>query len=66
MRTQLGCAMNDDDAPAAVKRLHELAALLLLTENPEARAVLTEFLRVCEHLTQEQLAEVLAMFQSIR
>jgi hypothetical protein len=54
--------MNDDDAPPSVKKLHELAALLLLTENPEARAVLTEFLRVCEHPTQEQLVEVLAMF----
>jgi hypothetical protein len=54
--------MNDDDAPPAVKKLHELAALLLFTESPEARVVLTEFLRVCEHLTQEQLAEVLAMF----
>jgi len=60
MRTQLACAMNDDDAPPAVKKLHDLAALLLLTENPEARAALTEFLRVCEHLTQEELAEVLA------
>jgi hypothetical protein len=62
MRTQLGCATNDDDAPPAVKEFHELTALLLLTETPEARAVLTEFLRVCEHLTQEQLAEVLAIF----
>lgn len=65
-QTWLACAMNDDDAGSAVKKLHELVPLLLLTDSPEARAVLIEFLRVCEHLTQEQLAEVLAMFQSIR
>lgn len=62
MRTHLVCAMNDDEATPAVNKLYELAALLLLMENPDARAVLTEFLRVCEHLTQEQLAEVLAIF----
>ena len=60
MRTKLVGAMKHDDAPPAVKQLHELAALLLLTENSEARTLLTEFLRVCEHLTQEQLVEVLA------
>jgi hypothetical protein len=47
--------------PDPLRELHEFAALLLLTEDPEGRAVLIEFLRVCEHLTQEQLAEVLAM-----
>ena len=60
MRTKVACAVNNADAPPAVKRLDELAALLLLTQNSEARTLLTEFICVCEHLTQEQLVEVLA------
>jgi len=52
--------MNDDDLPSAVRKHPELAKLLQLTEsNPDAHEALMEFLRACEPLSREELAEVL-------
>jgi hypothetical protein len=52
--------MNDDDLPSGVRKHPELAKLLQLTEsNREAHEALMEFLRACEPLSREELAEVL-------
>jgi hypothetical protein len=50
-----------DYLPPAVRKHPELARLLRYAErNPELQAVLMEFFRACELLTQEQRARVFA------
>ena len=54
--------MSEDEIPQQVLRAHpEFAKLVELCRgNPEAQAVLAEFLRSCQGVSREQLADVFA------